>query len=136
MTPRRRRLTWPSARGAARTAASTPSRPRSTAIDSEPDDSDDSGVGPAALLALARDDADKERFAATLAAALPWVAHLPAHDQDAFCVEAAATLRECAATARFGEFAELLDDWRAAADIWTDPALPASLKKSPAPPEE
>jgi hypothetical protein len=104
-----------------------------TAIDIELDDEDDGDVGPAALVALARDDASKERFAATLAAALPWVAHLPAHEQDAFCAEAAETLRKCAVTGGFGEFAELLDDWRAAADIWSDPALPASLKRAPSP---
>lgn len=81
----------------------------------------------AALVALVHDEALVDRFSAALTAALPWVAFLPERDREAFVAEAADTLRACASIGRFTAFADLIGDWRATAEIWSDPALAASL---------
>jgi hypothetical protein len=81
----------------------------------------------AALAALVHDEALVGRFAAALAATLPWVAFLPERDREAFATEAADTLRACASIGRFTAFADLIEDWRNIAEIWSDPNLAASL---------
>jgi len=81
----------------------------------------------AALAALVHDETLVDRFAAALAAALPWVAFLPERDREAFAAEAADTLRACASIGRFSAFADLIEDWRNTAEVWSDPALAASL---------
>ena len=81
----------------------------------------------AALAALVHDEALVDRFAAALAAALPWVAFLPDADRETFATEAADTLRACASIGRFTAFADLIDDWRNTAEVWSDPGLAASL---------
>ena len=81
----------------------------------------------AALAALVHDENLVDRFAVALAAALPWVAFLPEQDREAFVTEAADTLRACASLGRFTAFADLIDDWRNTAEVWSDPALAASL---------
>lgn len=81
----------------------------------------------AALVALVHDETLVDRFAVALAAALPWVAFLPEADREAFAIEAADTLRACASIGRFTAFADLIEDWRNTAEVWSDPALAASL---------
>lgn len=81
----------------------------------------------AALAALVHDDALVDRFAGALAAALPWVAFLPDSDREAFATEAADTLRACASIGRFTAFADLIEDWRNTAEVWSDPTLATSL---------
>lgn len=81
----------------------------------------------AALVALAHDDDLADRFAAGLAASLPWTAFLPEAEREAFAAEAADTLRACAALGRFTAFASLIEEWRNTAEIWSDPDLAASL---------
>lgn len=81
----------------------------------------------AALAALVHDEALVDRFAESLAAALPWVAFLPEQDREAFATEAADTLRACASIGRFTAFADLVEDWRNTAEAWSDPDLAASL---------
>ncbi|BAK33762.1 hypothetical protein MLP_07480 [Microlunatus phosphovorus NM-1] len=81
----------------------------------------------AALVALVHDEALVDRFAAALATTLPWVTFLPDPDREAFATEAADTLRACASIGRFAAFADLIDDWRNTAEIWSDPSLAASL---------
>jgi len=81
----------------------------------------------AALAALAHDETLIDRFAAALADALPWVAFLPDADREQFVVEAADTLRACASLGRYTAFADLIEDWRATAEVWSDPDLAAAL---------
>jgi hypothetical protein len=81
----------------------------------------------AALVALVHDETLVDRFAAALAATLPWVAFLPEQDREAFAIEAADTLRACASIGRFTAFADLIEDWRNTAEVWSDPALASSL---------
>lgn len=81
----------------------------------------------AALAALVHDEALVDRFAVALAAALPWVAFLPDADREAFATEAADTLRACASIGRFTAFADLIEDWRNTAEVWSDPNLAAAL---------
>ncbi len=81
----------------------------------------------AALVALVHDETLMDRFAAALAAALPWVTFLPEADRQAFATEATDTLRACASIGRFTAFADLIEDWRNTAEIWSDPTLAASL---------
>jgi hypothetical protein len=81
----------------------------------------------AALAGLAHDEVLVERFAAALATALPWVAFLPEDDRAAFVGEAADTLRACASIGRYTAFADLIEEWRNTAEIWSDPALAESL---------
>lgn len=80
-----------------------------------------------ALVALVHDEALVDRFATAFAGSLPWVAFLPETDQVVFVAEAADTLRACASIGRYTEFASLVDDWRNTAEVWSDPALAASL---------
>lgn len=81
----------------------------------------------AALVALAHDEALTERFAAALAATLPWMTFLPEADREAFVTDAADTLRACASIGRFTAFADLIEEWRNTAGVWSDPALAESL---------
>lgn len=82
----------------------------------------------AALTALVHDETLIDRFASALSAALPWVAFLPKPDREEFATEAADTLRACASIGRFTAFADLIEDWRNTAEIWSDPGLAASLR--------
>ncbi|BAK38273.1 hypothetical protein MLP_52590 [Microlunatus phosphovorus NM-1] len=82
---------------------------------------------PPALVALVHDEALVERFAAALVTVLPWVAFLPDTDRETFATEAADTLRACASIGRFTALADLIDNWRNTAEIWSDPSLAASL---------
>lgn len=81
----------------------------------------------AALVALVHDDAMIDRFTGALADALPWVAFLPKKEQETFAIEAADTLRACVSIGRYTAFANLIEDWRDTAEIWSDPALADSL---------
>lgn len=80
-----------------------------------------------ALAALVHDEVLVDRFAAALAVALPWVAFLPEQDREAFATEAADTLRACTSIGRYTAFADLIEDWRNTAEVWSDPTLAASL---------
>lgn len=81
----------------------------------------------AVLVELVHDETLVDRFAAALSAALPWVRFLPTQDREEFAIEAVTTLRACASIGRFTAFAGLIEDWRNTAEIWSDPALAASL---------
>lgn len=81
----------------------------------------------AALAALVHDETLVDRFAVALAAALPWVTFLPDTDREAFATEVADTLRACASIGRFTAFADLIEDWRNTAEVWSDPNVAASL---------
>lgn len=80
-----------------------------------------------ALIAVAHDDRIVGRFAAGLLDGLPWVTFLPEPDRAAFASEAIETLRACVSVGRYTAFADLIDDWRNTAEIWSDPALAAAL---------
>lgn len=81
----------------------------------------------AALTALVHDDDLVDRFSDALAATLPWVSFLPEDDRRAFAEEAADTLRASASLGRYTAFADLIEDWRSTAEVWSDPALARSL---------
>lgn len=81
----------------------------------------------AASAALVHDEAPIKGVAAVLSSSLPWVESLPAAERELFATEAADTLRACASIGRFSAFAELIDEWRATGEVWSDPALAASL---------
>lgn len=85
------------------------------------------GFVTAALAALVHDESLVERFAASLATTLPWVAFLPESDRETFAIESAETLRACASIGRYAAFADLIDDWRNTAEIHSDPELAAAL---------
>lgn len=80
-----------------------------------------------ALAALVHDEALVDRFAEGLAGALPWMAFLPDRDREAFATEAAETLRACASIGRYTAFADLIEDWRNTAEVWSDPSLAEAL---------
>jgi hypothetical protein len=80
-----------------------------------------------ALAAIAHDKALVDRFAVALVDTLPWVAFLPERDREAFATEAADTLRASASIGRFTAFADLIQDWRNTAEVWSDAGLAASL---------
>lgn len=81
----------------------------------------------AALAGLVHDETLVDRFTLSLASALPWMAFLPEQDRETFTTEAAETLRACASIGRFTAFADLVEDWRSTAEVWSDPGLAASL---------
>lgn len=83
----------------------------------------------AALVALVHDETMVDRFAVALAATLPWVSFLPTQDQQSFATEATDTLRACASICRFTAFADLIEDWRTTAEVWSDPTLAATLTR-------
>ncbi|WP_341258614.1 hypothetical protein [Gordonia malaquae] len=68
-----------------------------------------------------------DRLAVALAAALPWVAFLPDADRRVFATESVETLRVCASVGRYAAFADLIEDWRNTAEVWSDPDLAALL---------
>lgn len=83
----------------------------------------------AALGALVHDPALADRFPDALASTLPWVSFLPEEDRRTFASEATDTLRACASLGRYTAFASLIDDWRATAEVWSDPELARSLNE-------
>ena len=80
-----------------------------------------------ALSAIAHDSELSLRFPDALASTLPWMAFLPENDRAEFAREAADTLRACASVGRYTAFATLIEDWRATAEVWSDPDLARSL---------
>lgn len=82
----------------------------------------------AVLVALVHDEALVGRFTSLLAASLPWVAFLPERAREEFAVETAETLRACASIGRYTAFADLIEDWRNTAGVWSDPNLAAALQ--------
>lgn len=82
----------------------------------------------AALVALVRDEKMTEKFVSSLTESLPWTVFLPEPDREAFAAEAAETLHACASIGRFTAFADLVEDWRNTAEIWSDTSLAASLR--------
>ncbi len=87
-----------------------------------------------ALAALVHDELLAERFVTELIEGLPWVAFLPLADRATFALELADTLRACASIGRYVAFADLIDEWRNTAEIWSDSALAADLTSEVAQP--
>ena len=56
------------------------------------------------------------------------MSHLPEAERQAFLAEAAATIRDCAATGNSAAFADLVAEWENTAEIWSDPELAADLQ--------
>lgn len=81
----------------------------------------------ASLTTLAHDDTLSSRFPQALMSTLPWTSFLPEEDRRSFAAEIAETLQACASVGRYTAFATLIEDWRATAEIWSDPALARSL---------
>lgn len=80
-----------------------------------------------ALSVIAHDDTLSTRFPDALASGLPWMSFLPEEDRARFAREAADMLRACAAVGRYAAFSTLIEEWRATAAVWSDPALARSL---------
>ncbi|MGI9031664.1 MAG: DUF6247 family protein, partial [Ilumatobacteraceae bacterium] len=58
----------------------------------------------------------------------PWASLLPARDQSAFVDELARTLVAASAIDNFAPVAQLLQEWRATAEIHADPRLARRLR--------
>jgi len=82
-----------------------------------------------ALSALLADQSLERAFVARLSATLPWVDFLPEDDRIAFVEDVVGTLRACASINRYTAFAEMLDDWKNTAEIYSDPELVAALSE-------
>lgn len=52
---------------------------------------------------------------------------LPERDRDEFVIESAETLRACASIGRYTAFADLMEDWRNTAEIFSDSFLADEL---------
>lgn len=63
----------------------------------------------------------------TLDEVYPWAVLLPPDIRDNFTHEAVQTLRACAALGRFGAYTDLLDSWKATAEVYADPDLARRL---------
>ncbi len=76
---------------------------------------------------------------ATLDEVYPWAILLPADVRATFTEQAVGMLRACAALGRFGAYTDLLDSWRATAELYADPDLvrrltgPVELSGAPVP---
>ena len=82
----------------------------------------------ARVLRHALDDKALEKsLGAGILDAFPWVAFLPAIERTQFERDVLETLRGCAALGRFTAFENLVDAWRATAEIWSDPELARRL---------
>ena len=68
-----------------------------------------------------------ELLNATLDEVYPWAALLPADVRGSFTREVIGMLRACAALGRFGVYTDLLDSWRATAEVYADPELARRL---------
>lgn len=81
--------------------------------------------------ALAHGSRDFEKVIATgLVEQYPWVAFLPADERVVFERELLETVRACASVGRFRAFENLVDSWKATAEIWSDPELARRLLAS------
>jgi hypothetical protein len=82
-----------------------------------------------ALSAVARDSSLADKFADALVEALPWVRFLPDSDRATFIEEATDMLHACASLGRYTAFADLIEEWKATAEIWSDPELAQHLSE-------
>ena len=85
-----------------------------------------------AVTRVLRHTLDDKTMEKTLAAGIletfPWVTFLPATERTQFESAVLETLRGCAALGRFTAFEDLVDSWRATAEIWSDPAAARRLQ--------
>ncbi|MDT2009926.1 hypothetical protein FXW78_51050 [Rhodococcus opacus] len=77
------------------------------------------------LFAASLDETARSRVAERLIVTLPWVALLPKRLHAEFVAEFQDTARACIAVARFDRLAILLESWKATAEAYADPRLPA-----------
>jgi hypothetical protein len=68
-----------------------------------------------------------ELLNSTLDQVYPWAVLLPPDIRSTFTREAVQTLRGCAALGRFGAYSDLLDSWKATAEVYADPDLARRL---------
>ena len=71
-----------------------------------------------------------ERFASSLVETVPWATALPGQDRERFVAECAEVLRSCATAGDYSAFAELVEDWRATAEVHRDPELARRLSEA------
>lgn len=61
--------------------------------------------------------------------AFPWLVFLPAEDQAAFMAELVQVLNAAAELRNLAPLAQLLQEWRATAEVHADPVLAARLRR-------
>ncbi len=66
----------------------------------------------------------------SLADAYPWLRFLPDRERPVFLRQFAETLEACAAIDTNAPLAQLLHEWRATAEVYSNPALTAALKRA------
>jgi len=66
---------------------------------------------------------------ATLESRYPWVRFLPADARASFLREFLTTLEACASVGNMTRLAEMIADWKATAEIYSDPKLAAELSR-------
>lgn len=68
-----------------------------------------------------------ELLDSTLDEVFPWARLLPPDVRAVFTGEAVGMLRACAALGRFGAYTDLIDSWKATAEVYADPELARRL---------
>ena len=86
------------------------------------------------VLSKALAEIPSQVFAQALEERLPWVRFLPKNERDAFTREFLATAEASASAGSTAALARLIHEWRATAEIWSDPSLANELRRAlPAP---
>jgi hypothetical protein len=86
------------------------------------------------VLAKALSEVPSEVFAHALEDRLPWARFLPPAERDRFTREFLATAEASGAAGRPAALAQLIHEWKATAQVWSDPKLAAELRRPlPAP---
>jgi len=86
------------------------------------------------VLAKALAKIPSEVFAHALEERLPWARFLPPAERDQFTREFLATAEASGAAGSTAALAQLIHEWRATAEVWSDPKLAAELRRPlPAP---
>ncbi len=86
------------------------------------------------VLAKALSEVPAAVFAHALAERLPWARFLPPAERDRFTREFLATAEASGAAGSTAALAQLIHEWKATAEVWSDPKLAAELQRPlPAP---
>lgn len=86
------------------------------------------------VLAKALSRVPSEIFAHALEERLPWVRFLPPAERETFTREFLATAEASGAAGNTAALAQLIHEWKATAEVWSDPKLATELRRPlPAP---
>jgi hypothetical protein len=81
------------------------------------------------VLAKALAKIPSEVFAHALEERLPWVRFLPPAERDRFTREFLTTAEASGAAGSTAALAQLIHEWKATAEVWSDPKLAAELRR-------